>query len=535
VLPLDNYEYEWLPHLKQSIPIEARHNRTSLYTIALEGWRRGLKLSFHNVYDENNKILLKYSLKSDKRVHYFDESSGDKNTNEAFKICGDKSLTNKYLKKANVPIPNDKKFDIDTSIEEIITHVQELNFPLVVKPTDESSGRGVITNIKNQQELEESLTILRKQYNYKNIIIQEHVHGDEIRIYVLKDKVIAATNRLPANVIGDGKHTIAQLIDFKNEARKNVPHLHFRPIIVDRTLRRIVEEQGFTLESVLSKGKRLFVREISNISTGGDPIDVTDQLTNEQKQIAIDATKAIPGLTHCGVDMIIPKNSNGGVIIEVNTRPGIGSHLFPIRGKARDIPKAVIDYYFPETKNNKRNDNVYFDLQAVFDSVNDGYAMEVELQPCPQNQMHTFKWIVTSKLDVMNVYYYLRKLLIKNKCHGHFKSIAENKIEIVLCHENPDTINDVKTYIKNRTSQLQIEQLTEEDYDKPIKLGFRVFNGLNQMSQAELERQCYENKKQVRQHELSVQRLNRRIKLMEKSSSWRITKPLRAVMDIIKR
>lgn len=353
-----------------------------------------------------------YSLQSKERIHYFDESSGDKNTNEAFRICDDKALTSEYLSKAGVPIPLGKRFSAKSTLEEMIEYTDELTYPLVVKPTDESSGRGVITNIEDEKQLKNSLIRLREDYNYQNIIIQEHVHGDEIRIYVLNDKVIAATNRLPANVIGDGKSTIAQIIERKNKQRKKVPHLYFRPIVIDSTLRKTVERQAFTLESILKKDQRLFVREVSNISTGGDPIDFTDQLTKEQKNIAIQAAKAIPGLAHCGVDMIVPKDSDTGVILEINTRPGIGSHLFPIQGKARDIPKKLIDFDFPETKETKINDHVYFDLQALFDGVNNGYISEMQMENCPMKPLQAYKWMLSTNLDVMNLYNYLRKFII---------------------------------------------------------------------------------------------------------------------------
>lgn len=531
---LGSSKYEWLPHLKEGIPIEARHNRTSLYTIALEGWRRGLSLSFHNIIDEDNQVLLKYRLKSNERVHYFDESSGDKNTKEAFSICNDKYLTSQYLKKAQVPIPQDIKAGPSDSIEEMMMQAGELTYPLVVKPTDESSGRGVITNIQNEHQLRQALHNLRHQQSYQNILIQEHIHGEEVRIYVLADQVLAATNRIPANVIGDGKLSIAQLIEQKNKTRKKVPHLYFRPIIIDSTLRKNVEEQGYTLETVLEKGKRLFVRKVSNISAGGDPIDVTDQLTKEQKSIAVAATKAIPGLAHAGVDMIIPEGSRQGVIIEINTRPGIGSHLFPIEGKARDIPKALIDYYFPETKSTKRKENVYFDLQAVFDHVTEGYVTEMTLQQVPSIELHSSKWLIDSKLEVGSLYDYLRKLIIDRKLHGHFKKVDNNIIEILLFHEKQAELENIKEYINKRKSVLQISSFTEKNYHGPVQLGFRIIDGLSESSLSELERKYHENKKKLRQHELSIQRLKRRIKLMEQSSSWKITKPLRKLMQVIK-
>lgn len=532
---MKSHQYEWLHHLDDVIPLEARRNRISLYTIALEGWRRGLILTFHNKLNENNKPFFTYSLQSKERIHYFYESSGDKNTKEAFKICDDKSLTSEYLSKADVPIPLGEKFSSKVSVEEIIKYSSKLTYPLVVKPTDESSGRGVITNILNEKQLKDSIIQLRQKYNYENIIVQEHVFGDEIRIYVLDNQVIAATNRLPANVIGDGKLSVAQLIEEKNEIRKKTPHLYFRPIVIDSTLRKTIEKQGFTLDSILKKNERLFVREVSNISTGGDPIDVTDRLTKEQKSIAVAATKAIPGLAHCGVDMIVPKGSKSGVILEVNTRPGIGSHLFPMEGKARDIPAKLIDYYFPESRETVRNDNVFFDLQAIFDGINDGHISEIQMKEVPKNKQIGYKWNVSSRLDVLSLYKYLRKLVIDNQLNGHFKSIDKNKMEILIAHENLNAINRFKAYINEKYKLLQINKCEEEQFEGPTMIGFRIIEGLNQMSENELERFYHENLKEIRKYELSVQRLERRIELMEKSSSWKLTKPIRYLSEKTKK
>src|SRR5699024_7081778 len=139
--------------------------------------------------------------------------------------CDDKSLTSEYLSKADVPIPLGEKFSSKVSVEEIIKYSSKLTYPLVVKPTDESSGRGVITNILNEKQLKDSIIKLRQKYNYENIIVQEHVVSEKKRIDVLNYQAIAATIHLPANLIRDGKLSVAQLIEEKNEILKKTPHL----------------------------------------------------------------------------------------------------------------------------------------------------------------------------------------------------------------------------------------------------------------------------------------------------------------------
>src|SRR5699024_6537913 len=157
--------------------------------------------------------------------------------------------------------------------------------------------------------------------------------GEEFRIYVIEDKVLGAMNRRPANITGDGIQTVRQLIHEKNEMRKLNPHLTSRLIKIDREIEVLLEEKEYDLNWIPKYGEVVYVREKSNLSTGGEAVDVTDALTDELKEIAINAGKAIPGLKHYGVDMIVSDDRKEGVILEVNTRPGLGGHLFPGEGK----------------------------------------------------------------------------------------------------------------------------------------------------------------------------------------------------------
>lgn len=533
---VDNYRNEWLPHLRDSIPAEAKRNRTSLYTIALEGWRRGLKLKFYSKINEQHKRVFLYSLENEKRIHFFNESSGDGNTKEAFEICKDKSLTAEYLQSKNIPVPVGKKFIQESSLEDIVEFSKKLTYPLVVKPTDGSAGRGVIINLQNEKELIRAINFVRGKLQFNNIIVQEHVTGDEVRIYVLEDRVLAASNRVPANVVGDGQSTIVKLIEVKNIQRKLVPHLYHRPIRIDAELRGLIKDAGYSLDSVLEKGERVFLRKVSNISTGGDPIDVTESLTEEQKRIAIEATKAIPGLVQCGVDMIIDKKNGKEVILELNTRPGIGSHLFPIEGIARDIPKKIIDYYFPETKNNHTSgSNVYFDLQTVFDTLNNGYLSEVEIKEHPTNALFIKRLVIKGDLDTHRYYKLFKGLLLEKGFYGFIKKSNKNSIDIVLGHENIDEINAFKRYLQNRRKGLQIHSIKIRDWEKPIRNGFNLIDGLDQMSLVKLENKNREKYREMRTFEMEVNRLNKRIELMRNSRSWKISAPVRLLKDRFKR
>lgn len=527
------YKEEWLSHLYQSIPPEAKRNRISLYLIALEGYRRGLTLKFYSLSSEKQHNKIMYSLSSEEQIHYFYESSGDANQDCAYSICDDKALTESYLRKHQVPVPKGKVFTKEATIEEMINYSSEIGFPLVAKPTDGSGGRGVFANIKNEKQLEKAVYIIRNKFGYTDIIIQQLIVGDEIRVYVLEDRVLSAVNRLPANVIGDGVHTINQLIRIKNEVRKNTPHLFYRPIKYDQEMNRLIEEANYSLDSVLPKNERLYLRKTSNVSTGGDPVDITDQLTESQKKVAIEANRAIPGLVHSGVDMILNTKTKEPVVLEVNTKPGIGNHLFPIEGYAKDIPRNLIDFYFPESVNASYNQQIYFDLETILDSLNNGIINEMELLPQIE-QLVSYEYTVKTNENLNCFYLKIKNFIMKNHFQGYITLNGVSEIKIVIAHPKEEKVQLFKTFLESRNYLLQIQDVVVNKYDKPIKTGFHVITGIYSSSLTELEAKEQEYRKNMKIKEKEVKRLKKRIQQITNSSSWKLTSPLRHGIGKIK-
>src|SRR5690625_4925156 len=227
------------------------------YVMALEGWRRGLSLTWYFDPTEvtNMKIIgfnplgKSFSLRSDdkNKLHYFYRSRGDKVANEAVDIVHDKHLAKSYLQKAGVPTPKGVQFNKAINNDEILEITKELDHPLVVKPVFGSLGKGVFTNIQSDEELLKNIEYLRDNYEYDEIIVEQFINGEEYRVYVVGDKVAAATNRVPANVLGDGTSTIEELIEKKNEIRKENPYLATKLIKIDDSLLQFIESQGLTL------------------------------------------------------------------------------------------------------------------------------------------------------------------------------------------------------------------------------------------------------------------------------------------------
>ncbi|WP_440897973.1 ATP-grasp domain-containing protein [Amphibacillus sp. Q70] len=490
-----SHKYKWLPHLIDTIPREASKNNISMYTIALEAWRRGITVDFYQKIEDGN-TLLRYKLKHGEKEHFFSGSMGDLITQEAVEICTNKDLTYQKLQDKNIPVPAGKRFYPSDSDQDIINYAKKLNYPLVLKPTDGSAGKGVFANIQNKTELISAINNVRNKLNYRKVILQQHVKGNEIRIYVFKDKVISATNRIPANVMGDGKQSIRELIKEKNQIRKSVPHLYYRPIKLDAEIYSILKKLNYNLDTVPPTGKRIFLREISNISTGGDPVDYTDKLTDRQKEIAINATQAIPGLLHCGLDMIIDEGTNSGVIIELNTRPGLGSHLFPIEGIGVDIPKLIIDYYFPETKENtQHNDHAYFDFESAVAALRYGSISEVEIKPRPKQRLIGRRILIKLKLPSRNIAKKIKQLTLEYDMNGFLEIKSYKQLELVIASDDETKLTDFVTAIE-KTFASQIKNIDQETYTKPIRIGFEVKGSLafktDQMIALEINQIDYE-------------------------------------------
>lgn len=518
-------KYRWLPHLEDAVPSAGQGKRISTYTVALEGWRRGLKLRFYSVFEDGNKLKVRYSLSSKNETHHFSLSMGDKVSDEAFKICNDKDLTKQYLHQHNVPAPQGEMFEEDVKEEDIVQYGLSLGFPLVVKPTDGNAGKGVFANIQNEKDLREIIPYVRNELGFSNIIVEKYVAGEEFRIVVIEDKVLGAMNRRPANVMGDGVLTIRQLIEQKNKIRKINPHLTSRLIKIDREVETLLEEKGYTLNTIPKQGELVYLREKSNLSAGGDAIDVTEQLTPQIEEIAINAGKAIPGLKHYGVDMIVNEDRTKGVILEVNSRPGLGGHLFPGEGKPRDFAKDIIDYYFPETKDIERT-NLFFDFDSVLEPIKTRTASCVDVLKPPLGKLYGKKFIINGEFHRRRFRGYVRRQANKLYMHGYTEILEDDNVIIVVVSTDE---KNLKKFKSNLIKESNINIIEESIWEKPIQMGFETRDNLN-FTKREI-RDLLAEKEQL---EREKERLQKRYYLIQTSKAWRITYPVRSLLHNIK-
>ncbi|SDO06644.1 acylphosphatase [Alkalicoccus daliensis] len=517
--------YQWLPHLEGAVPKAGQGKRISTYTVALEGWRRGIRLRFYSAFDEEMKLKVRYSLKYKDREHHFALSKGDLVTEEAFDICDDKDLTKQYLAKEGVPTPQGKKFPEDATNEEILAYGNELGYPLVLKPVSANGGKGVFANVREEQVLKEAIEYVRNELEYKEVIIETHIPGEkEFRVIVLGEKVLGAMHRIPANVVGDGTATIRQLISRKNKFRKLNPHLTSRMIRIDKEVLYMIEEAGYELDSVLEEGKRIFLRVQSNLSNGGDSVDVTEDLSPELTKIAIDATKAIPGLAQSGVDIIVDDETGSGSVIEVNSRPGLGGHLFPMIGTPRDFAREFINFYFPETAETPRS-NLYFDFDSIIEPIKVRSASMVELPVPPVGELYGKRYTVRGNVQNVGYRKWIKREALKRDLHGHAKNEADGSVSVVVTHPNKKKVNNFKKVCIEGPESAVVEEIIEEEWTKPVRLGFRMLSAPRKLSSGQYDKLS----------KTDYKRIARKYDQLINSTTWKMTKPVRFALDTAKK
>lgn len=215
-------EYEWLPELNGTIPNEAFGYAVSVYSIAYEAWRRGLTVSFKNIYHRSGKFEPRYSISSGDNKLVFTHTRPNVVSKEAIDICVNKQKTREFLAEKNVNVPQGLVLS-SLNESEIKKSINHLDFPLVIKPLDGKGGRGVITGIDDFKELFDNINYLKNDLNINEIIVEEYIEGEDYRAFVIGDKVIGAFRRLPPHVIGDGKNSIKELLKRKNQIRVKIP------------------------------------------------------------------------------------------------------------------------------------------------------------------------------------------------------------------------------------------------------------------------------------------------------------------------
>ena len=262
-------------------------------------------------------------------------------------IAQDKDLTKTLLAAVGVPVPVGRPVE---DVEDAWRAMTELGGRVVVKPLDGNQGKGVSVNIATRDELERAWMAAREVS--RKVLVERFIPGNDFRLLVVGNRLVAAARRDPPFVTGDGVHTVAQLVEQVNkDPRRSSGHATSLSYIRldDIALGRLAL-QGLAPDSVPPQGMRVILRNNANLSTGGSATDVTDDVHPEVAARAVDAALTV-GLDICGVDIVCrtvfaPLEQQGGGIVELNAAPGLRMHLSPSYGKGRNVGEAIIQTMF---------------------------------------------------------------------------------------------------------------------------------------------------------------------------------------------
>ena len=278
----------------------------------------------------------------------------DRTSAIAESIASDKDMTKSLLKACGVPVPEGS---LVRSAEEAWEEAQDIGLPVVIKPYDGNHGRGVTLNLMTQDEITEAYDLAVRKGESKSVIVERYITGNEHRLLVVGDKLVAAAKGDSLWITGDGQSNVKKLVDeqINIDPRRGMTEEFPLSLVQPDVSAEIILElkrQGMTAESVPQAGQKVLIQINGNVA-----IDVTDEVHPENARIAALATRIV-GLDIAGIDLVChdiskPLAEQGGAIIEVNASPGLLSHLKPAEGKPRDIGSAIITHLFGEKENGR--------------------------------------------------------------------------------------------------------------------------------------------------------------------------------------
>lgn len=357
----ETYTYKIIEKVKEEGYINAHLNLAKKYKdsaydnrFKLEGYE-DLELSTQILMKESIKKGIKtelidrsenfISLTKDDKIEYVKQATKTSKDNYITVLAMEnKVVTKKILQINDIKVPDGSEFD---NIDDAVSLIDNfINKPIVIKPKSTNFGTGIsiFPQGANKEDITRAFEIAFKYDN--TVLVEEFISGKEYRFLVIGDKVVGILHRVPANVVGDGEKSIRKLVEIKNQSplRGKGYKTPLEKINLDENAALFLKHRGLDFDYIPKKDETVYLRENSNISTGGDSIDYTDEIPQEFKDIAVNASKAI-GANICGVDMMIDDYTNENsqyAIIELNFNPAIHIHSYPYIGKEREIAKEIL-------------------------------------------------------------------------------------------------------------------------------------------------------------------------------------------------
>jgi cyanophycin synthetase len=268
----------------------------------------------------------------------------------AVDIAGDKQLTRQLLESAGLPVPQGR---VVRTADDAAEAAKRIGFPVVVKPLDGNHGRGVGLDLTSARAVRGAFGRALKQSRGGWVVVEGMVRGRDYRLLAIGGHMVAVAERVPAHVVGDGEHTVRDLVDLANaDPRRGIGHEKvLTRIRIDEVAEALVRSQGRELDDVPDAAAIVLLAATGNMSTGGSAIDRTWEAHEDNVEIAEEAARVV-GLDVAGIDFIapditVPVRETGGAIVEVNAAPGFRMHTHPTEGEPQYVARPVIDLLFP--------------------------------------------------------------------------------------------------------------------------------------------------------------------------------------------
>ncbi|WP_078085674.1 acylphosphatase [Microbulbifer mangrovi] len=338
-LPVDSVMQETGENDYSDSPLLNNWDDVGIQLLCNAAVRQGLEVHYH-------RRLIFEVFNQQQRVVFRQNSPGN---SAVFTYCArQKQIAKDIMAENGVPVPSGGIFE---NYSTALRYFQQAGAAVTVKPNDGSSGAGVSSNVTSEEEFKISWVYARK--HGRQIIVEQNVFGEDIRVIVIAGVAQAAYVRIPAHVVGDGESSIRHLVERKNALRKRNPSL--RLDLIKRF--DLLERQNIALDHVPSRGEKVQLTTVANASAGGETVQIFDRLDREVLAVAEQAAQCFPGLIQVGVDLIYTGNrkaDNPGqrsslppaYVIEVNSNPGICDAVFPSYGRPIDVPGKLISHVF---------------------------------------------------------------------------------------------------------------------------------------------------------------------------------------------
>ena len=303
-------------------------------------------------FSEENLLILGYGCR---RQRIWATLTG-KTSALAADLASDKHLTKNILESNGIIVPRGVVVKAE---QEAIRALKAIGKPVVIKPLYGNHGNGVTLNVTSEAEVERAFLAASQYGEGKGIVVEEYISGRQYRLCIVDGKMVAAAERIPAYVIGDGLHTVNELVEITNRdpERGEGHEKRLTKMKVDTVTITVLAKQNLDPHSVPADREVVYIRENANLSAGGTAVDVTDIVHPYNIKLTEQAARLI-GLDVAGVDIVaaditVPIHKGSGAVIEINAAPGIRMHHYPSAGKSRDVATRIVDYLFPDEKNGR--------------------------------------------------------------------------------------------------------------------------------------------------------------------------------------